>query len=239
MLRRRIARQYTFEEEKLNPYRGADARQAMRDLAARRGFQELALLDPAEDPDTALMLRVKDGDREAFRALFEKYSASVARFAAGFVGATARAEELAQDVFLQVYRTRERYEPRAKFSTWLYTIAHNLCLNEVRRHDYRSRVDAVGPSDDESEAPWDPRDPAPAEGESYAAHRELEGRLAELIAELPEAQRTALILSRVEELRYQQIGEILSVSEQAVKSLIFRATQRLKMGLRGYLEGDR
>jgi RNA polymerase sigma-70 factor, ECF subfamily len=184
------------------------------------------------------MLRVRDGDREAFRALFEKHANSIARFAAGFVGASARADELAQDVFLQVYRTRDRYEPTAKFSTWLYTIAHNLCLNEVRRHDYRSRVDP-----DEKREPdepgWDPADPEAQEGESFSAQRELEARLAELIRELPEAQRTALVLSRVEELRYQQIGEILSCSEQAVKSLIFRATQRLKAGLKGYLEDHR
>jgi RNA polymerase sigma-70 factor (ECF subfamily) len=180
------------------------------------------------------MLRVKDGDREAFRALFEKHSGPIARFAAGFVGSSARADELAQEVFLQVYRTRERYEPRAKFSTWLYTIAHNLCLNEVRRHDYKTRVDPVG--GDADVPAWDPSDPQPVEGEAYSAQRELEARLAALVAELPEAQRTALILSRVEELRYQQIGEILDCSEQAVKSLIFRATQRLKAGLKGYLE---
>lgn len=183
------------------------------------------------------MLRVKDGDREAFRALFEKHSGSVARFAAGFVGAAARADELMQDVFLQVYRSRDRYEPRAKFSTWLYTIAHNLCLNEVRRHDYRSRVDMGGEED--GEPAWDPSDPEAAEGESYSSQRELERRVAELIAGLPEAQRTALVLSRVEELRYQQIGEILACSEQAVKSLIFRATQRLKAGLKGYVEDHR
>jgi len=180
------------------------------------------------------MLRVKEGDREAFRALFEKHSGPVARFAAGFVGSSARADELTQDVFLQVYRSRERYEPRARFSTWLYTIAHNLCLNEVRRHDHRSRVDVADPDGD---APaWDPHDPMAAEGEGYSAQRELEERLAALIAGLPEAQRTALVLSRVEELRYQQIGEILSCSEQAVKSLIFRATRSLKAGLKGYLE---
>lgn len=184
------------------------------------------------------MLRVKDGDREAFRTLFEKHSAAVARFAAGFVGAAARADELAQDVFLQVYRTRERYEPRAKFSTWLYTIAHNLCLNEVRRHDYRTRVDPLA-GREEGDPPWDPPDPEPAEGERYTGQRELERRLHELIAELPETQRAALVLSRVEELRYQQIGEILSCSEQAVKSLIFRATQRLKAGLKEHLEGER
>lgn len=184
------------------------------------------------------MLRVKGGDRAAFQALFEKHSGSIARFAAGFVGSSARADELAQDVFLQVYRTRERYEPRAKFSTWLYTIAHNLCLNEVRRHDYKTRVDMAA-RDDEDAPPWEASDPQALDGEGYSVQRELEGRVAQLVAELPEAQRTALILSRVEELRYQQIGEILACSEQAVKSLIFRATQSLKAGLKGYLEDHR
>ena len=183
------------------------------------------------------MLRVQEGDREAFRALFEKHASAVARFAASFVGSAARADELAQDVFLQVYRTRDRYEPRAKFSTWLYTIAHNLCLNEVRRHDYKTRVDLAAASDDDP--PWDPGDPQASEGESYSAQRELEGRVADLVAELPEAQRTALVLSRVQELRYLEIGEILNCSEQAVKSLIFRATQRLKAGLKDYLEEQR
>lgn len=197
------------------------------------------MLAPDEDPDTALMLRVKEGDRAAFRVLFDKHSGPIARFAAGFVGSNARADELAQEVFLQVYRTRERYEPRAKFSTWLYTIAHNLCLNEVRRHDYKTRVDLAGSGADDDGPLWDPSDPQAPEGESYSAQRELEGRVAALVAELPEAQRTALILSRVDELRYQQIGEILSCSEQAVKSLIFRATQRLKAGLKGYLEDQR
>jgi RNA polymerase sigma-70 factor (ECF subfamily) len=197
------------------------------------------LQDPVEDPDTALMLRVKEGDREAFRTLFERHAAAIARFAGGFVGSSARADELAQEVFLQVYRTRDRYEPRARFSTWLYTIAHNLCLNEVRRHDYRTRVDLAGAGAADDAPAWDPGDPEAAEGESYSAQRELEARVAALVAELPEAQRTALILSRVEELRYQQIGEILGCSEQAVKSLIFRATQRLKAGLKGYLEDQR
>jgi RNA polymerase sigma-70 factor (ECF subfamily) len=234
-----MRRQYTFEGRKLNPYKRRDDGPRARDLEAARGFQDATLVEPAADPDTALMLRVKDGDREAFRALFEKHSAAVPRFAAGFVGAPARAEELAQDVFLQVYRTRERYEPRAKFSTWLYTIAHNLCLNEVRRHDYRTRVDPLAGREEGDDAPWDPRDPAPAEGERHASQRELERRVADLVAALPEAQRKALVLSRVEELRYQQIGEILSCSEQAVKSLIFRATQRLKAGLKEHLEGER
>lgn len=182
------------------------------------------------------MLLVREGDREAFRTLFEKHRSSVARFAAGFTGVPARAEELAQEVFLQVYRARDRYEARAKFSTWLYTIAHNLCLNEVRRFDYRGRVDSID-QDPDPDRPGPPEiaDPAASEGEATAAGRELEARLRELVAELPESQRTALILSRVEELRYQEIGQILGCSEQAVKSLIFRATKSLREGLREYV----
>jgi len=182
------------------------------------------------------MLRVREGDREAFRALFEKYARPVARFAANFTGIPARGEELAQDVFLQVYRARDRYEPRAKFSTWLYTIAHNLCLNEVRRFDYRGRLEPLDRDDpEEGSRPLELADPAALDGEAVASGHELEARLRELVADLPASQRTALILSRVDELRYQEIGEILSCSEQAVKSLIFRATRTLKEGLREYV----
>jgi RNA polymerase sigma-70 factor (ECF subfamily) len=193
---------------------------------------------PNDDPDTALMLRVRHGDRDAFRMLYEKYAAQVARFAGNFVGIPARGEELAQDVFLQVYRVRERYEPRAKFSTWLYTIAHNLCVNEVRRFDYRGKIEALEGGDDDPDRARDPAiaDPSALTGEAVVAGRQVEERLRQLIADLPEAQRTALILSRCDSLRYQQIAEVLSCSEQAVKSLIFRATQRLKEGLKGYVE---
>lgn len=182
------------------------------------------------------MLRVRAGDREAFRALFERHVRAVARYAGNFTGVPARGEEIAQDVFLQLYRARDRYEPRAKFSTWLYTIAHNLCLNEVRRFEYRGRLDSLegGGDAEEGGRPPEPVDPAAPDGESVAAGRELADRLRRLVAELPESQRAALILSRVDELRYQQIGEILGCSEQAVKSLIFRATRALKEGLKEY-----
>ena len=191
-----------------------------------------------DDPDARLMVLVRDGDREAFRTLFERHVGPVARFAAHFLGNPARGEEIAQDVFLQLYRARERYEPRARFSTYLYTIAQNLCRNEVRRPEFKNRAE---PLDRDHETPLDVADVAPAgpagEGEAEASGRELAERLRILLAELPEAQRAALILSRSEELRYQEIGEILNCSEQAVKSLIFRATRRLKEGLTEYL-GD-
>jgi RNA polymerase sigma-70 factor, ECF subfamily len=195
-------------------------------------------VDQSDDPDTSLMLRVREGDREAFRALYEKYTSQITRFAANFVGLRSRGEELAQEVFLQVYRARDRYEPRAKFSTWLYTIAHNLCLNEVRRFDYRGKVEPFDREEDDPDRPQRPdlADPTALDGETVVASKEVEQRIRQLVAELPDSQRTALILSRAENLRYQEIAEILSCSEQAVKSLIFRATQRLKEGLKGYVE---
>jgi RNA polymerase sigma-70 factor, ECF subfamily len=191
-----------------------------------------------DDPDTALMERVGQGDRQAFQLLFEKYQPGVARFAGHFVGNQARGEELAQEVFLQVYRARERYEPRAKFSTWLYTIAHNLCLNELRRFDYRGKIEPLDPAADEPDRPArrEPADPKAFDGERTLISRQVAERVRKLVEELPENQRLALILSRSESLRYQEIGEILSCSEQAVKSLIFRATQRIKEGLKGYID---
>src|SRR3990172_5179273 len=99
----------------------------------------LPLAVPTSDPDVQLMLRFRDGDEEAFRELFEKHSRAIVNFAYHFVGNRQRAEELAQDVFLQIYRAGARYEPQAKFTTWLYRIATNACLNEVRRPEHRYR----------------------------------------------------------------------------------------------------
>ncbi len=213
--------------------------EALRHVCGFRGFTAEEQLDPTDDPDSVLMLRVRGGDRDAFCALYEKYSRAVARFAANLVGVPARGEELAQEVFLQVYRARERYEPRAKFSTWLYTIAHNLCLNELRRFDYRGRIDSLDGGDEAGAGarPIERADPAALDGETVAVAEGLAKRIRLLVAGLPEAQRTALILSRVDELRYQQIGEILQCSEQAVKSLVFRATRSLKEGLKEYESG--
>src|SRR5262245_54697201 len=107
----------------------------MPDAPADRGGED--------DPDARLMMLVREGDREAFRAIFERHSGAIARFAGHFLGNPARGEEIAQEVFLQLYRARERYEPRARFSTYLYTIAQNLCRNEVRRPEYRARPESL------------------------------------------------------------------------------------------------
>ncbi|MDG2303931.1 MAG: sigma-70 family RNA polymerase sigma factor [Candidatus Binatia bacterium] len=207
------------------------------------GVQAVFLSEPVgappqgrPDPDAALMARVREGDWEAYRQLYEKHLDPIVRYAAKFTGNRARAEELAQDIFLQVYRARERWEPRARFTTWLYTIAHNLCLNEVRRFDYRGRV---GPLENADGEPMDLPDRKALAGEELVSGHEFEERLHTLMGELPENQRTALLLSRVEDLRYEEIGAVLGCTEQAVKSLVFRATRRLKEGLKEWIQDDR
>ncbi|MFM8411785.1 MAG: RNA polymerase sigma factor [Alphaproteobacteria bacterium] len=186
------------------------------------------------------MERVREGDHEAFRILHERHSKPLQRYVFGMVANLARAEEIVQDVFLNAFRASGRWEPAAKVSTWLYTIAHNLCLNENRRLDVRAkgRFESL---DDPGEGEDEPRqelpDPAASEGERQAVALELEERVRVLVASLPEAQRTALVLSRSQDLRYQEIAEILNTSEQAVKSLVFRATRTLKEGLKDHVDG--
>ncbi|MEW6296162.1 MAG: RNA polymerase sigma factor [Thermodesulfobacteriota bacterium] len=193
-------------------------------------------LTPHDDPDVQLMLRFQKGDVEAFQQLFQKYSPAVANFAFQFVGTRARAEEITQEVFLQVYRWQKRYEPKAKFSTWLFKIANNHCLNEVRKGEYRVTLESLEPADPEDERPRDLPDTNPGTGEETLAAKEAAGRIQAILRRIPVNQRTALLLSRLEGLSYQEVAEVLGSTEKAVKSLVFRATQSLKDGLRDILE---
>src|SRR5205814_90825 len=128
----------------------------------------------AADPDVALMLRLQAGDQAAFQDLFQKFSPRVLQYARRLVGSEARAEEVTQDVFVQVFRFRQRYRPESRFSTWLFTIATNLCLNELRRPERHLRVDLWKPrnDDDRREGPQ-LADPAATTPEEGASTREL------------------------------------------------------------------
>ena len=192
---------------------------------------------PLEDPDVQLMLRFSQGDSRAFQDLFAKYSAAVVNFAFQYVGSRARAEEIAQDVFVQVFRWRERYRPKARFSTWLFRIARNHCLNELRRGEYRVSVETCDPSPDEDggENRREPADPNPGRGEDLLAAREAEDTIRATLARLPPNQRAALVLSRMEGLSYAEAAQVLGCSEKAIKSLVFRATQSLREALRDFL----
>jgi len=188
------------------------------------------------DPDAALMLRVKQGDRTAFAALVEKYQQPVMNFVYRTLRDETEAEDLAQNVFLQVYKSAHRYTRSAKFSTWLFTIARNLCLNEIRR---RSRhpaesLDATHPeSEDQPLRQFEDKENL-LPGESLL-QRELAEKIEQALAELPENQRTALLLCRQDELSYEEMAEVLDCSLSATKSLIHRGRETLKQKLKPYL----
>ncbi len=185
-----------------------------------------------------LMLRFKDGDLRAFQSLFEKYSPSLICFVFQFVGSRARAEEIAQDVFLQVYRWQKRYEPTARFSTWLFKIAKNHCLNEMRRGEYRVSLNSMNPlpNEEEEAQDWQIADANAEKGEDLLAAKEVADKIKTTLARLPQNQRMALVLSRMEGLSYEEIAKVLGCSQKAVKSLIFRATQNLRESLKDFLK---
>jgi RNA polymerase sigma-70 factor (ECF subfamily) len=189
----------------------------------------------AADPDVALMLRLQGGDQGAFQELFQKFSPRILQYVRRFVGSEAQAEEVTQDVFVQVYRFRHRYQPQSRLASWVFTIATNLCLNELRRPERHLRVDLWDRRGDDG--PEEPQlvDPQAITPEQGAATREMARQLERAVVELPPKQRAALLLSRVDGLAYRDVGEALGCSEGAVKALLFRATQSLKRTLKEYL----
>lgn len=179
---------------------------------------------PTPDPDVELMLRVRIGDEAAFQALFRRHAAPLVGFVDRFFHNRAQSEEVVQEVFLKVYRARKRYEPRAKFTTWLYTIATRACLNEVRRN----RPRRTEPLEDDPDTA--------AAGTVPAADQMLEGRrLQELVERvldrMPDSQRAAMLLVRFGACSYAEAAQILKTTEPAVKSLLFRATDELRQAL--------
>jgi RNA polymerase sigma-70 factor (ECF subfamily) len=188
------------------------------------------------DPDVALMLRVQQGDDGAFAELFRKLSPRVLPFVRRLVGNPARAEELTQDVFVQMFRFRHRYRPESRLQTWVFTIATNVCLNELRRPERQLRVDLWGRNDEEGR-PDEPAlaDPDAISPEEGAAGRELARRMDAAIRALPPKQRAAVLLSRLDGLAYEDVAAALGCTEGAVKALIFRAMHSLKQTLRDHL----
>ena len=192
------------------------------------------------DPDAALMLRVKRGNRAAFAELVEKYRQPVMNLVYRTLRDETEAEDLAQNVFLQVYKSRSRYKRTAKFSTWLFTIARNLCLNELRR---RSRHPAESleetRSEHEGRPQWQYEDKKNFLPTETLLHGELAQKIEEALAVLPENQRTAILFCRQEDLSYEEIARILHCSLSATKSLIHRGREVLKQKLKPYLHtGD-
>ncbi|HKS36184.1 MAG TPA: sigma-70 family RNA polymerase sigma factor [Verrucomicrobiae bacterium] len=188
------------------------------------------------DPDAELMLRVKRGDRAAFEALVNRYKQPVMNLAYRTLGDATEAEDLAQNAFVQVFKSAHRYRVSARFSTWLFTIARNLCLNEIRR---RSRHPAESLDAKHPEMEDQPlrqfEDLKGISAPDLLLQGELERKIQEAVADLPENQRTAILLCRENELSYEDIARVLGCSLSATKSLIHRGRETLKQKLKPYL----
>jgi RNA polymerase sigma-70 factor (ECF subfamily) len=188
------------------------------------------------DPDAALMLRVKQGDTAAFTELVEKYKQPVMNLVFRTVRDAAEAEDLAQNVFVQVYKSARRYRVSAKFSTWLFTIARNLCLNEIRRRSRHPAESMDAPHPEQEDQPLRQfEDQKTASPPDRLLHGELAEKIEQVLAGLPENQRTAILLCRQEELSYEEIAGVLGCSVSATKSLIHRGRETLKEKLKPYL----
>jgi RNA polymerase sigma-70 factor (ECF subfamily) len=186
-----------------------------------------------DDRGVQLMLAWQSGDESAFDRIVEIYSPQVYALLTRFLGPRPSREDLVQEAFLRVIRARERYEPTARFTTWLFRIVYNLAVNETQRGAPRERTARAeeGASDAMSEI-GDEGAPAP----SHALEREdLVRAVRAAIERLPETQRMALILAKYEERPYAEIAEIIGSTEKAVKSLVHRARETLRVTLAPYL----
>lgn len=197
----------------------------------------LAVMAGVEDPDAALMTRVKQGDTGAFAELVDKYKQRVANLIFRTLPDATEAEDLTQVVFVQVWKSADRYRIEAKFSTWLFTIARNLCLNEIRRRNRHPADSLDAATADKEDQPGrqfsDSRQTTPPDA---VLQTELHSKVQEVVDALPENQRTALLLFKDEEMSYEAIAEVLDCSLSATKSLIHRARETLKEKLKPYLK---
>jgi RNA polymerase sigma-70 factor, ECF subfamily len=191
--------------------------------------------------DVQLMLDVKAGDEQSFELLLRRHRTPLVNFLYRMVRDSAVAEDLAQEVFLRVYRARKDYAPSAKFTTWMFRIATNLALNSVRDNRYRqseiSMDQAVSVGDDERRS-MEVRDLTPTVEQVLVARSRSEMILRAIDA-LPAKQRAAVLLHKYQELDYDEIARILECSESALKSLLFRAYETLRIALAPLLNAER
>ena len=190
----------------------------------------------AEMEDSAIMLELSAGNMVGFDLLIQKYRKPIINFMYRMVHNQAVAEELAQEVFLRVYRSRQTYRAEARFSTWLYRIATNLGVNYARdnRHERTASTIYLDEADSETGTTPDVADGA-ASAEAELLRRERLNAIREHVMALPERQRSAVLMHKYEGMDYKQIGDVLKLSESATKSLLFRAYQTLREKLKEFV----
>jgi len=182
--------------------------------------------------DVALMQLAGAGDAVAFEELVERHQRLVVGTVARMLGSNSEVEDIAQQVFVRVWRNAKRYVPRAKFTTWLLKITRNLVFNELRRRARHAQVPLQVEAEEEERPIKDERATAP---DASLLEQELQDAIESAIAELPETQRMAVVLRRYDDLSYEQIADVLDQSVPAVKSLLFRARTELRTRLSRYL----
>jgi RNA polymerase sigma-70 factor, ECF subfamily len=182
--------------------------------------------------DVRLMQLVGRGDTGAFEELIERHQSLVAGTVARMLGSNSDVEDIAQQVFIRVWKSARRYVPRAKFTTWLLKITRNLVFNELRRSKRHAHVPLQTNPGAEEFPVKDEVNPTP---DAALLETELQQAIEEAITQLPESQRMALILRRYEQLSYEEISEVLDLSVPAVKSVLFRARTELRARLSRYL----
>jgi RNA polymerase sigma-70 factor (ECF subfamily) len=204
-------------------------RTKLRAAAVARG-------DYSELTDAEIMLELREGHLEAFDVLLGKYRKPIIHFMFRMVHNQAVAEELAQEVFLRVYRSRETYRAEARFSTWLYRIATNLGVNHARdtRHERTASTVYLDEADSETGTTPDVADLTPG-AEAGLLRKERLNAIRQQVMALPDRQKTAVLMHKYEGLDYKQIGEVLKLSESATKSLLFRAYQTLRETLKDFV----
>ncbi len=190
----------------------------------------------AELSDADIMLRVKAGDDSAFDYLVQKYRRPMINFMYRMAHNTGTAEDLAQEVFLRVYRSRANYEPSAKFTTWLYRIATNLGVNHARdtRHERPENTVNLDEPDAETGQTRDLADETP-NVEEEILRRERLNAIKQKVEALPERQKMAVLMHKYQQMDYRQIAEVLKLSESATKSLLFRAYETLRTQLKEFV----
>jgi len=195
------------------------------------------VVDESSDQESVrLMLLVKEGDVKAFERLVELHQNAIIGTVARMLNNVDDAHDIAQMVFIRVWRSAPRYEPTAKFTTWLYTITRNLVFNETRRHSRRKEVSMEAENDDDPPKYF--ADHSIPGADHITQQTELEEALDKAIAALPEKQRMAVIMRRHQDLPYEDICAVLKMSLPAVKSLLFRARTELRKHLAAYLGED-
>ena len=233
------------EEEQLSAQDGVSS--DVSSLAIGGRFLAMGSAAPQSEPalplesaeglnDAQIMLRAKAGDESAFAYLVQKYRRPMVSFMYRMSHNAAAAEDLAQEVFLRVYRSRTSYEASAKFTTWLYRIATNLAVNHARdtRNERPDKMASLDEPDEETGTTMDVADSTLTVEQAILRRERMEAIRAKVQA-LPERQRMAVIMHKYQQMDYKQIGEVLKLSESATKSLLFRAYESLREQLKEFI----